>query len=58
MTKTERRIKDFSSGITKLGDQSLDCIRKLAQVLLMVEHTFVYQHLEKKTTEIKRENLK
>jgi hypothetical protein len=56
MTKTERRSKDFSSGMRKLGNQSLNYIHKLAQVLLMVEHTFVYQRSEKKTAEIKNKD--
>ena len=37
MTKAERRIRDFSSGMKKLGNGSRTYIHKLANVLLLVE---------------------
>jgi len=62
MTKAERRISDFSSGMKKLDDNSLTYIHKLTQVLFMVEHPPVYPvsgekatKLGKKTIRIKRD---
>lgn len=37
MTKTERRIKDFSLGLKKLGKNNLDYINRLTHVLLFVD---------------------
>ena len=37
MTKPERRIRDFSLGMKKLGKDSRGYIHKLAHVLLLVE---------------------
>jgi len=56
MTKSERRIGDFSSGIKKLNNHSLNYIHKLTQVLFMVEHPPVYPCLENKDIEVKKKN--
>jgi hypothetical protein len=56
MTKTERRIKTFSSGIKKLGNHSLDYIHKLTQVLFLVEHGPVYPVSTEKAHELKNKN--
>jgi len=48
MTKSERRIGDFSSGIKKLNNHSLNYIHKLTQVLFMVEHPPVCPIIENK----------
>jgi hypothetical protein len=50
MTKTERLIKTFSSGIKKLDNHSLNYIHSLTQVLFMVEHPPVYPVSGEKTT--------
>jgi cob(I)alamin adenosyltransferase len=42
MVKAERRIRDFSSGIKKLSNHSLDYIHRLTQVLFLVERPPVY----------------
>jgi len=51
MTKTERRISDFSSGMRKLDVKSLSYIRKLTQVLFTVEHPPIYPGAGKKAVE-------
>ena len=37
MTKAEQRLRDFSSGMKKLGNDSRDYIHKLTRVLFFVE---------------------
>jgi len=37
MTKSERRIKDFSSGLKKLGNDNQDYIHKLTGDLFLIE---------------------
>jgi len=54
MTKSERRIGDFSLGIKKLNNHSLNYIHKLTQILFMVEHPPVCPSLEKKDAEVKK----
>jgi len=54
MTKAERRINDFSSGMRKLENNSLSYINRLTQALFMVEHPPVYPVSEKKNVESKR----
>jgi len=56
MTKSERRIGDFSSGIKKLNNHSLNYIHKLTQVLFMIEHPPVCPGLEKKDAELEKKN--
>jgi len=56
MTKAERRISDFSSGVRKLDVKNLSYIRKLTQVLFMVEHPTVYPGSEGKGTESGKKN--
>jgi hypothetical protein len=51
MTKAERRIRDFSSGMRKLDDKSLNYIHKLTQVLFMFEHPSIYPCLGEKNHE-------
>jgi len=58
MTKAERRINNFSSGISKLDDKSLNYIHKLTHVLFMFEHLPVYQGSEKKAVEPEKKNRK
>jgi hypothetical protein len=57
MTKTKRRINDFSSGIRKLNNKSLSYINKLTQILFMVEQPPVYPGLEKKAHELEKINI-
>jgi len=54
MTKIERRINDFSSGIKKLNNHSLNYIHRLTKVLFLVEHPPIYPVFEKKETEVKK----
>jgi hypothetical protein len=56
MTKTERRIRDFSSGMRKLDNHSLNYIHSLTQVLFMVEHLPVYPAAREKAAELEKEN--
>jgi hypothetical protein len=49
MTKTERRIRDFSSGIRKLGNHSRNYIHQITHVLFLVEQPPVYPVVKKKT---------
>jgi hypothetical protein len=57
MTKAERRINNFSSGVRKLDDKSLSYIHKLTQVLFMVEHPPVYPGSEKKALNQERKTV-
>jgi len=54
MTKPERRIRTFSSGVKKLDNRGLNYIHGLTQVLFMVENTSAYPVLENKASESKR----
>jgi hypothetical protein len=54
MTKTERRISAFSSGVKKLSNHSLDYIHGLTQVLFMVEHLPVYPFSGGKAAELEK----
>jgi len=56
MTKEERRISDFSSGMKKLDDKSLNYIHRLTQILFFVEHPQVYPGSEKKAVESGKKN--
>jgi hypothetical protein len=47
MTKEERRVRDLSSGMKKLGDESRDYIHRLANVLFLVEQPPVCPVLRK-----------
>jgi len=53
MTKTERRFRDFSSGMKKLSNGSQNYIHKLAHILFLVEQPPVCPILEKKFPELK-----
>ena len=39
MTKAEKRVRDFSSGMKKLGNDSRNYIHKLTHVLFLVEQS-------------------
>jgi hypothetical protein len=56
VTKTERQIRDFSSGMRKLSDNNLNYIQKLTHVLFMVEHLPVYSGPWRKAPESKKTN--
>jgi len=56
MTKAERRISDFSSGMRKLNDKNLSYIHNLTQVLFMVEHSPGYPGSDGKGTESGKKN--
>jgi len=58
MTKAERRISDFSSGMKKLNDKNLRYIRKLTQVLFTVEHPLVYSGAGKKAVYMRQDKFK
>jgi hypothetical protein len=53
MTKIERRIGAFSSGIKKLDSRSLNYIHRLTQDLFMIEHLPVYPGSGGKVPELK-----
>ena len=53
MTKEEQRLRDFSSGMKKLGNDSRDYIQKLTHVLFLVEQPPNYPVFEKKTKQAK-----
>jgi len=57
MTKSERRIGDFSSGIKKLNNHSLNYIHKLTQVLFMVEHPLVCPCLERNDIDLEKKKV-
>jgi len=52
MTKTERRISDFSSGMKKLDDKNLSYIRKLTLVMFTVEQSLLNHGAKKKNVEL------
>jgi len=54
MTKAERRISDFSSGMKKLNVKSLSYIHRLTQVLFTVEHSPIYPGAGKKAVELEK----
>jgi hypothetical protein len=54
MTKAERRINDFSSGIKQLSDESRNYIHKLTHVLHLVEKPPIYPGLEKKNHRVEK----
>ena len=56
MNKTERRVRDFSSGMTNLGDDSRKYIQKLTNVLFFVEQPPVCPVIEKKFPELGNES--
>jgi hypothetical protein len=56
MTKTERRIVAFSSGIKKLNNHSLNYIHSLTQVLFLIEHPPVYPAAREKIAESEKKN--
>ena len=53
MTKDERRIRDFSSGMKNLGDDSRDYIHRLTNALFLVEQPPVCPGFEKKAKHAK-----
>jgi len=53
MTKAERRIKDFSSGMKDLDSASQNKIHNLAKNLLLIEKTPVCPAAEKKPRNLK-----
>jgi len=54
MTKTEQRIKDFSSQMKKLGNDSRNYTHKLTQVLFLVEKSLICPVTEEKLPELRR----
>ncbi|MCL2763344.1 MAG: hypothetical protein FWD36_09110 [Treponema sp.] len=46
MTKAEWRIRNFSSGMQKLGDNSRNYMHKLTHILFLVEHAPICPVLE------------
>ena len=52
MTKTDRRIKDFTSGINKLSNGSKSYIHKLSHILLLIEKIPVNPIIEKKEKDV------
>jgi len=44
MTKTEKRVEIFKSGMKVLSEDSKDYIHKLTHILLLVEHPPVYPY--------------
>ena len=58
MTKAEERIRDFSSGMKKLGSDSRDYLRKLAHVLFLVEQPPVCPVAERDSSERGKESKK
>jgi hypothetical protein len=52
MTKVERRLRNFASGIEKLGNSSRNYIHKLTHVLFLVEKISGRSVLMKKSTEL------
>jgi hypothetical protein len=53
MSKEERRIRDFSSGIRKLGEDSRNYLHRLTQALFLVEQPPVCPILQEEPTERK-----
>lgn len=47
MVKTDRRIRDFSSGIKNLSNDSQNYIHKLSHILLLIEKLPVHPIMEK-----------
>ena len=56
MTEAEHRIRAFSLGMKKLGNDSRNYLHKLAHVLFLVEQPPVYPVLEKKTPDLRNKN--
>jgi len=56
MTKAERRIRDFSSGLKKLSDKSQNYINKLAHNLFLIEQSSAYPVFNKKYPELENRN--
>jgi len=56
MTKTERRISDFSSGMKRLNDKNLNYIHKLTKDLFIVENNSGYSCSERKNIEVYKNN--
>jgi len=52
MTRTNRRIKEFSSGITKLNADSRNYIQKLTSILFFVEQPLVHPFSKKRNRKI------
>jgi len=48
MTKTERRTKDFSSGLKKLSDENRNHICNLTHILFLIERPADYPPANKK----------
>ena len=48
MTRVEKRIRDFSLGMKKLGDDSRNYLHKLTYTLFLVEQTPMHPVTEKK----------
>lgn len=57
MTKTERRIKNFSSGLKKLGNDNQNYIRKITHALFLIEKFTACSVLVKESTELGINNL-
>jgi hypothetical protein len=56
MTKEDQRIRDFASGIKKLGGNSQKAILRLAHALLLVEHSLPVEVLGKKIPEVENKH--
>jgi len=52
MTKTERRIKNFSSGLKKLGNDNQNYIHKITHDLFLIEKFTTCSVLVKENTEL------
>jgi len=52
MTKAERRIKNFSSGLKKLGNDNQNYIQKITHDLFLIEKSTACSVLVKKNTEL------
>ena len=54
MTREEQQLKDFSSGMKKLGNGSRNYIHKIAHALLLIEQTSVCKVFENNFLESKK----
>ena len=53
MTKTEQRVRNFSSGLKNLSENSQDYMNKLTQNLYFIEQATVFPVLKGKKAEMK-----
>jgi len=57
MTKVERRIKNFSSGLKKLGNDNQNYIHKITHDLFLIEKFTACSVLVKESTELEENNV-